>query len=75
MDNQELIKIIAAAMYNAALPSRNGLHTPDRYQASVSAEDVGHALERAGLIEKFHMFYSLAMPPQETKEFYGDRLP
>lgn len=67
----EIVALVAKSMRKSSLPSANGIHQPDRYQASVHAEDMGHAFERAGLVEKWTDFYSIAMPAPDCGETWN----
>lgn len=71
MTPDEIVNLVALSLRKSALPSVNGIHQPDRYQASVTAEDMGHTLARAGLVATWHEFYARAMPPQETGETWN----
>jgi hypothetical protein len=72
MNNTDLVKLVARSLRKSASPSKNGAHKPDRYQASVTAEDLGHALESAGLVQKWHHFYAEAMPSRDSAETWND---
>lgn len=72
LDEQQIIALVAQSLYKSALPSVNGIHKPDRYQASVTAEDLGHTLERFGLVEKWTDFYGMAMPSPGSAETWND---
>lgn len=68
MTIDEALDLVALTLRNSALPSANGVHKPNRYQASVTASDMATALKRAGLISDKHAFYAKAMPPKDSTE-------
>lgn len=72
MTTDDIIALVARSLRKSALPSVNGIHQPGRYQASVTAEDLGSTLEKAGLIEDRHAFYNMAMPPHDSGETWND---
>lgn len=72
MTNDEIIALVAKSLRKSALPTVNGVHQPDRYQASVTAEDLAKALEKAGLISSWVDFYDVAMPPRLCNETWND---
>jgi len=69
------VALIAQSMRASSSPSANGLHQPNRYQASVHAEDMGKTLERFGVIPSWSEFYSQAMPPIDSTETWNDLIP
>lgn len=71
MDNRTLMQMVGLSLRKSALPSINGMHQPDRYQASVTAEDLGHLFKKLGLVEEFHHFYDIAMPPPDVTETWN----
>lgn len=74
MTKDEILELVAISLRQSASPSVNGVHVPDRYQASVTAEDLANRLLRAGLLESVdarHAFYNRAMPPADSKETWN----